>query len=92
MATISLIVYYTYEFGQTTPDVQGHIDGLILNTNIAFQNSKIPLRFKLHCFLEIDIDVEGDTSKERLRKFKQRQGKSPPSDQWASQGLPGSTG
>lgn len=74
MATISLVVYYTFEFRDTTPDVQGHIDGLILNTNIAFENSKIPLRFTLHCFLEIDIDVEGATTKERLRQFKERQG------------------
>ena len=81
MATISLVVYYTFEFRDTTPDVQGHIDGLILNTNIAFENSKIPLRFTLHCFLEIDIDVEGATTKERLRQFKERQGEN---NKWIS--------
>ena len=76
MATISLIVYYTAEFGQTTYDVRGHIDGLILNTNIAFANSEIPLRIALHCYLEIDRvpDIEGASSRERLRLFKERQG------------------
>ena len=55
MATISVIIYYTAEFRRTTPDVRGHVEGLILNTNIAFENSEIPLRLTLYCFLEMDI-------------------------------------
>lgn len=74
--TISLIVYYTVEFRRVTPDVEGHIEEFIALANFAFANSRIPLRLGLHCILEIDIDVEQAPSKERLRLFKERQGKS----------------
>ena len=74
--TIYLIVYYTSEFRRVTPDVEGHIEEFIALSNFAFSNSRIPLRLGLHCILEIDIDVEQEPSKERLRLFKERQGKS----------------
>ena len=73
VVTVSLIVYYTAEFRRTTPDPAGHIDGFVLNTNIAFTNSKIPLRLDVHCILETDIG-EAATSKGRLREFIESQG------------------
>ena len=47
--TIDVMVYYTPDFAEHTPDVDDFIDKVIKETNRGYINSKIPLRVKLFC-------------------------------------------
>ena len=64
--TISVIVYYTAEFRQVTPDVRGHIEEFIAIANFALTNSRIPIWLGLHCILEMDIDVKRASSEKKF--------------------------
>ena len=46
---ISLMVYYTEEFADMTPNIQDFINHQISKTNQGYINSKIPVRIHLHC-------------------------------------------
>ena len=72
--TVSVIFYFTEEFEAITPDIKGHVEGLIDNTNIAFLRSGIPVRLAMHCMLKSEIR-EAPDSTERIREFKESQGK-----------------
>ena len=69
-----MIFYYTKAFRRTTPDIRGHVDGLILNANLAFKNSEIPLEIQLHCIVQAKIGEKPDSA-ERMREFKESKGK-----------------
>ena len=86
--TISVIFYFTKEFEAVTPDIEGHVEGLIENTNIAFLRSGIPVRLAIHCLLQAQIG-EASESTDRIREFRQSQGellifywRSPTNIQW----------
>ena len=71
--TVSVIFYFTEEFEAITPDIKGHVEGLIDNTNIAFLRSGIPVRLAMHCMLKAEIR-EAPDSTDRIREFKESQG------------------
>ena len=71
---ISVIIYYTKEFKAATADVEGYVEGLIETTNIAFLRSQIPVQLVMHCILQTEIG-EAPDSTDRIREFKQSQGK-----------------
>lgn len=48
----SVMVYYTTQFSNDVTDVAGYINQLIALANVAYVNSGIPLRLKLHCYEE----------------------------------------
>ena len=73
--TVSVIFYFTEEFEATTPDIEGHIEHLIANTNIIFLKSGIPLRLSVHCMVKTKLREAPDSS-DRIRKFKESQGES----------------
>ena len=69
--TISVIFYYTDLFEEETPDIKGHIDNLIENTNFAYMNSKMPMQLEFHCMLKVPYpEIPQQDSKERLQQFK----------------------
>ena len=71
--TVSVIFYYTEEFEATTPDIQGHVQHLVANTNTIFLKSGIPLRLSIHCMLRTNLREAPDSS-DRIREFKESQG------------------
>ena len=48
-------IYYTKEFRQQTPDLEGFVEAMLDETNEAYEQSQVPLRIKLHCMNEVDI-------------------------------------
>ena len=72
--TVSVIFYFTQDFKAVTADVNGYVEGLMENTNIAFLRSGIPVRLATHCILQAEIG-EAPDSTDRIREFKQSQGK-----------------
>ena len=72
--TISIIFYYTRQFQVATPDIRGYVEHLIENTNIAFLRSQIPVKLAIHCLLQAQIG-EAPDSTDRIKEFKQSQGK-----------------
>ena len=72
--TVSVIFYYTKQFEAVTPDIRGHIEGLVENTNIAFLRSRIPVRLAIHCLLQAQVG-EAPDSTDRIKEFRQSQGK-----------------
>jgi len=62
MVTYSIKFYYTPEFAATTPDIEGFIDEVIMETNAGYENSKIPLKAVKHCIEEATIHDEYKTS------------------------------
>ena len=73
--TVSVIFYYTEQFEATTPDIEGHLEHLISNTNIVFLKSGIALRLSIHCMLRTKLREAPDSS-DRIREFKESQGES----------------
>ena len=73
VVTVSIIFYYTKEFEEITPDIKGHVEHLVANTNIAFLKSGIPLRLAIHCMLQTKLR-EAPDSGDRIREFKESQG------------------
>ena len=73
---VSVIFYYTQEFEAVTPDIKGHLEHLIENTNIIFLKSGIPMRLSIHCMLRTKLR-EAPDSNDRIREFKERQGNLP---------------
>ena len=71
--TVSVIFYFTTEFQAVTPDIEGHIGGLIENTNVAFLRSKIPVQLAIHCIVKSRVG-EAPESEDRIREFKQSRG------------------
>ena len=71
--TVSVIFYYTQEFEAITPDIEGHVEHLIANTNIIFLKSGILLKLSIHCMLRTKLG-EAQVSAERIREFKKSQG------------------
>ena len=71
--TVSVIFYYTQEFEAITPDIKGHVQHLIANTNIIFLKSGILLKLSIHCMLRTKLE-EAQVSAERIREFKESQG------------------
>ena len=71
--TVSIIFYYTQEFEATTPDIKGHVEHLVANTNIIFLKSRIPLRLSVHCMLRTELR-EAPDSADRIREFKESWG------------------
>ena len=71
--TVSIIFYYTQNFDEITPDIKGHVEHLISNTNIVFMKSGIPLRLAIHCMLQSKLR-EAPDSGDRIREFKESQG------------------
>ena len=72
--TVSVIFYFTSEFQAATPDIRGYVEGLVENTNIALLRSGIPVRIAIHCLLQSPVG-EAPDSTDRIREFKQSQGK-----------------
>ena len=73
IVTVSVIFYFTQEFKSATADVNGYVEGLIENTNIAFLRSRIPVRLATHCILQAEIG-EAPDSTDRIREFKTSKG------------------
>ena len=71
--TVSVIFYFTAEFQAVTPDIEGHIGGLIENTNVAFLRSNIPVQLAIHCIVKSPVG-EAPDSAARIREFKQSRG------------------
>ena len=71
--TVSVIFYFTVEFQAVTPDIEGHIGGLIENTNVAFLRSNIPVQLAIHCIVKSPVG-EAPDSAARIREFKQSRG------------------
>ena len=71
--TVSVIFYYTQEFEAITPDIKGHVQHLIANTNIIFLKSGILLKLSIHCMVRTNLE-EAQVSAERIREFKESQG------------------
>ena len=71
--TVSVIFYFTKEFQAVTPDIEGHLGGLIEITNVAFLRSKIPVRLAIHCIVKAQVG-EAPESADRIREFKQSKG------------------
>ena len=71
--TVSVIFYFTTEFQAVTPDIEGHIGGLIENTNVAFLRSEIPVQLAIHCIVKSRVG-EASESADRIREFKQSRG------------------
>ena len=74
--SVSIIFYYTQEFEAVTPDIKGHLEQLIENTNSIFLKSVIPLRLSIHCMLRTKLR-EAPDSADRIREFKESQGDLP---------------
>ena len=74
--SVSIIFYYTKEFESVTPDIKGHLEHLIENTNIIFLKSGIPMRLSIHCMLNTKLR-EAPDSADRIREFKESQGDIP---------------
>ena len=74
--SVSIIFYYTQEFEAVTPDIKGHLEHLIENTNIIFLKSGIPMRLSIHCMLRTKLR-EAPDSADRIREFKESQGDIP---------------
>ena len=70
---VSVIFYYTQEFEAITPDIKGHLEHMIENTNIIFLKSRIPMRLSIHCMLNTKLR-EAPDSADRIREFKESQG------------------
>merc|ERR1712215_13765 len=66
----SVTVYYTKEFKDAIADHEAFIDDLIIVTNQGYINSKIPVRVKLHCAVQLDIP-DGLDAKTTLNIFEQ---------------------
>ena len=49
VAEYSIMIYYTQEFRNGTRAIKQFMSQLIAETNMGYQNSKIPLRAKLFC-------------------------------------------
>ena len=76
IVTVSIIFYYTQEFEAITPDIKGHLEHLIENTNSIFLKSRIPMRLSIHCMLRTKLR-EAPDSADRIREFKESQGDFP---------------
>ena len=76
IVTVSIIFYYTQEFEAITPDIKGHLEHMIENTNIIFLKSRIPMRLSIHCMLRTKLR-EAPDSNDRIREFKESQGNLP---------------
>ena len=74
--SVSIIFYYTQEFEAITPDINGHLEHLIENTNIIFLKSGVPMRLSIHCMLKTKLR-EAPDSADRIREFKESQGDIP---------------
>ena len=70
---INSLIYFTSEFQAVTPDIEGHIGGLIENTNVAFLRSNIPVQLAIHCIVKSPVG-EAPDSAARIREFKQSRG------------------
>ena len=73
IVSVSIIFYYTEAFEATTPDIKGHVEHLIADTNIIFLKSGIPLRLTVHCLLKTSLE-EAPDSGDRIRELKESQG------------------
>ena len=71
--TVSIIFYYTKNFDEITPDIKGHVEHLVANTNIIFLKSRIPLRLSIHCMLRTKLR-EAPDSADRIRELKESWG------------------
>merc|ERR1719187_2616605 len=56
VAEDTIAVYYTSGLKASTTDVAAFVDEVIAETNDGYQNSQVPLRAKLHCLVESDIE------------------------------------
>ena len=68
----SVTVYYTKEFKLRTADIHTFIDQVIAETNQGYINSGIPIRAKLHCVIQSDIE-DGLPAHVTLASFKESQ-------------------
>ena len=68
----TVTVYYNQMFKQTTADPHLFIDQVIAETNEGYKNSNIPVRVRLHCVQESDIQ-DGQDSSAVLQQFSQSQ-------------------
>ena len=75
IVAVSVIFYYTKEFEATTPDIKGHVEHLVANTNIIFMKSGIPLKLSIHCMIRTKLR-EAPDSIDRIKDFKESQGSS----------------
>ena len=73
IVTVSVIFYYTQEFEAITPDIKGHLEHLVENTNNIFLKSAIPLRLSIHCMLRTKLREARDSA-DRIKEFKKSQG------------------
>ena len=54
-ATMSIIVYYTPEFRESTADIEGFVNQAIAETNQGYANSQIPLVAEVFCTKEARV-------------------------------------
>ena len=60
-------------FRETTGDVEAKIENLLAEAQEAYDNSKIPIKFTIHCLKELGVEEHEDSST-RLRYFKNAKG------------------
>jgi len=72
----SIKFYYTREFKEVTPDVEGFINQAITKTNLAYINSQVPLSAYVLCIEEAEGLEERESASEMLSAFAKLKGDS----------------
>lgn len=73
MATFSIMFYYTQAFEDTTPDMEGFIDNILVKTNQGYKYSLLPITATKHLMEKATIE-EVDSTKELLDNFRDMKG------------------
>ena len=61
IVTYSVQFYYTADFAAVTPDIDGWIDAVLLETNQGYINSMVPLRAAKHCHELVNLPLEASS-------------------------------
>ena len=75
IVTYSVMVYFTPEFEEIVPDVEGYIAVVMAETNEGYINSEIPIRIELFCTEKMEIPEVLEAS-DMLKDFRAAKGKS----------------
>ena len=70
VAEISVMVYYTPEFKNFTPDPINQIKRQITFANLVFRISKIPVELSIFCIDELEGFIEDPERQKRLKDFR----------------------
>ena len=78
-AEYSIMFYYTQNLLEAVPDIEGFIEGLLIDTNEGYKKSKIPLTARKHCMEMATIREEDYKNTAFLLKaFRNMKGDKPP--------------